>query len=82
MVPIPAAAADDLDLLLATPRYEVLKKRLLMNGKPAITENNGKWACLVSRRQFKDEEGLRKHVLHSALFKESAAQHRSKLGLL
>jgi hypothetical protein len=77
-----AGASDELAQLLAAPNnYEVLKSRLLLNGKMAITENKGKWACLVSRRQFKDEAILKKHVLQSQLFKDSAAQLASSLSL-
>jgi hypothetical protein len=79
--PTAHAGGDELSQLLAAPDYEVLKARLLVNGKLAIAENKGKWACLVSRRQFKDEAVLKKHVLQSQLFKDSASKLGGSLSL-
>ena len=43
-----------------------------MNEKPIIERaKNGKWQCLVSRRQFADEESLKKHIHRSTLYKDA-----------
>ena len=43
-----------------------------LTGKPVIVKTDaGKLACLVSKRQFPDEDMLRKHIAKSKLYKEA-----------
>jgi hypothetical protein len=45
--------------------------QLLFSGKPMIMSGGGKWACVVSRRQFPSEEQLRSHIQMSDLYKDA-----------
>jgi hypothetical protein len=45
--------------------------QLLFSGKPMVMSGGGKWACVVSRRQFPSEEQLRSHIQMSDLYKDA-----------
>ena len=45
--------------------------QLLLNGRPIVMSGGGKWACVISRRQFGSEEQLRSHIQMSALYKDA-----------
>ncbi len=45
--------------------------QLLFSGKPMVMSGGGKWACVVSRRQFSSEEQLRSHIQMSDLYKDA-----------
>jgi len=56
----------------------VLSADFLLQGKPPYTESNGKFACLVCRRQFGSEEKLIHHVNLSELHRDSLAKAREE----
>jgi hypothetical protein len=45
--------------------------QLLFSGKPIVMSGGGKWACVVSRRQFSSEEQLRSHIQMSDLYRDA-----------
>jgi len=50
-----------------------------VGGKPPYPQQpNGKWACLVCRRQFADDEKLSLHINESELHKESMTKARAE----
>ena len=56
------------DMMALGTNYE-LCNQLTIDGKPLVMSGGGKWACLVSRRQFGSEEQLRSHITLSELYK-------------
>lgn len=58
------------DLLALGTNFDTCKQ-LTYVGKPIVMTAKGKWACLVSRRQFGTEEAIRSHIQLSDLYKDS-----------
>ena len=58
------------DLLKLGTNYDTCQ-RLRLNGRPIVMSAQGKWAVLVSRRQFDSEISARNHVQLSELYKEA-----------
>lgn len=65
---VPSRSGEDM-VALGT-NYDTCKQ-LTIGGKPVVVSQNGKWACLVSRRMFKTEDELRDHIQLSALYRDS-----------
>jgi len=57
------------DLVALGTNYDTCRQ-LTIDGKPFVVSQNGKWACLVSRRQFKTEEQIREHIQLSSLYRD------------
>ena len=58
------------DLLVLGTNYDTCQQ-LRVNGRPIVLSARGKWAVLVSRRQFSTEEAVRSHVQLSELYREA-----------
>jgi hypothetical protein len=57
------------DLLALGTNYDTCQQ-LTWGGKPIVLSAKGKWACVVSRRQFGTEEAVRSHIQLSQLYKD------------
>ena len=77
--PTPAGSTEESTLGELAKTYAGTLASMLLNGRPAVKQNKeGKWACMICRRQFAQEDLLRKHVEKSPLHMTNFEKMRSE----